>query len=83
MKSQSDNIRHSSIQGIIKRLIENKVRVTIYEPLIKENRYFEIEVVKDLNIFLEQSDLIVSNRFYKELESVKTKVYTRDLFNKD
>jgi len=83
MKSQSDNIRNSAIQGVIKRLLEKKVKVIIYEPLVLENRFYETDVVKDLNAFLKQSDLIVSNRFYKELESVKNNVYTRDLFNKD
>ena len=83
MKSQSDNIRSSAIQGVIRRLLEKKVKVIIYEPLVLENRFYATDVVKDLNGFLKQSDLIVSNRFYKELESVKNKVYTRDLFNKD
>lgn len=83
MKSQSDNIRNSAIQSVIKRLLNKKVKVIIYEPLLIENRYYNTEVVKDLNAFIKQSDLIVSNRFYKELESVKSKVYSRDLFNKD
>jgi UDPglucose 6-dehydrogenase len=83
MKSQSDNIRSSAIQGVIKRLMEKKVKLVIYEPLIQEHRYYDIEVVKDLSLFLKQSDLVISNRFYKELENVKNKVYTRDLFNKD
>ena len=83
MKSQSDNIRSSAIQGVIKRLSEKKVKVVIYEPLIEDHRYYDIEVVKDLSLFLKQTDLIVSNRFYNELENVKNKVYTRDLFNKD
>jgi UDPglucose 6-dehydrogenase len=83
MKSQSDNIRNSAIQGVIKRLLDKKVKVIIYEPLLLENLYYHTEVVKDLKVFLKQSDLIVSNRFYKELESVKSKIYTRDLFNKD
>ena len=83
MKSQSDNIRSSAIQGVIKRLMEKKVKLVIYEPLIQDHRYYDIEVVKDLSLFLKQSDLIISNRFYKELENVKNKVYTRDLFNKD
>jgi UDPglucose 6-dehydrogenase len=80
MKSQSDNIRSSAIQGVIKRLLEKKVKVVIYEPLIQDNRYYDIEVDKDLSLFLKKSDLIVSNRSYKELEVVKNKVYTRDIF---
>ena len=83
MKSQSDNIRNSAIQGVIKRLLDKKVKVIIYEPLLSENRYFNTEVVKDLKVFLKQSDLIVSNRFSNELENVKSKVYTRDLTNND
>jgi len=83
MKSHSDNIRNSAIQGVIKRLLEKKVKVIIYEPLVLENRFYETDVVNDLNAFLKHSDLIVSNRFYKELESVKSKVYTRDLTNND
>jgi len=83
MKTKSDNIRSSSIQGIIKRLLEKNIKVIIYEPLINENQYYGTDVIKDLKLFLKQSDLIVSNRFYKELETVQSKVYTRDLFNKD
>jgi UDPglucose 6-dehydrogenase len=83
MKSQSDNIRNSAIQGVIKRLLDKKVKVIIFEPLLSENLYYHTEVVKDFKAFLKQSDLIVSNRFYIELERVKSKVYTRDLFNKD
>jgi UDPglucose 6-dehydrogenase len=83
MKSQSDNIRNSAIQGVIKRLLEKNVKVIIYEPLIKENRYYNTYVLKDLDAFFKQTDLIISNRFYKELVGVKNKVYSRDLFNKD
>lgn len=83
MKTQSDNIRHSAIQGIIKRLKDNNINVIIYEPLVLEKRFYDIEIEKDLRNFLKNSDLIVSNRFYSELEGVKKKVYTRDLFNKD
>jgi UDPglucose 6-dehydrogenase len=83
MKSQSDNIRSSAIQGVIKRLSEKKVKVVIYEPLVNEKFYYNIEVINNLNLFLKQSDLILSNRFYKELEEIKNKLYTRDLFNID
>jgi UDPglucose 6-dehydrogenase len=83
MKSQSDNIRSSAIQGIIKRLLKNKVKVVIYEPLVNEKFYYNIEVINNLKLFLKQSDLILSNRFYKELEEIKNKLYTRDLFNID
>jgi len=83
MKSHSDNIRNSAIQGVIKRLLEKKTKVIIYEPLVNEKFFYEIEVLKDLKLFLHQSDLILSNRFHKELEEFKYKIYTRDLFNID
>ncbi len=83
MKSKSDNIRASAIQGVIKRLLEKKVKIIIFEPFITGEHYYNIKVIKDLNIFLKQSDLIISNRFYKELEVVRNKVYSRDLFNID
>jgi UDPglucose 6-dehydrogenase len=80
MKSQSDNIRSSAIQGVIKRLIEKKVKIIIYEPLIQDDFYYEIEVFKDLKLFLKKSDLIISNRISKDLEGVKNKLYSRDIF---
>ncbi len=83
MKTHSDNIRASAIQGVIKRLLEKNIKVLIYEPLIEDKFYYETEIIKDFNIFVKQSNLIISNRFYKELDVVKNKVYTRDLYNKD
>jgi len=83
MKIQSDNFRNSSIQGIINRLLQKKVKIIIYEPLFLKKFYYDIEVISDLSVFLKKSNLIFTNRFYKELEIVKNKVYTRDLFNID
>ncbi len=83
MKANSDNFRHSSVQGIIRRLDEKGVKVIIYEPTLDADNFFGNQIVNDLEQFKKLSDIILCNRKSTKLGDVANKIYTRDLFGKD
>lgn len=83
MKSGSDNFRSSSIQGVIRRLRDKGIPVSVFEPTLADDEFLGCEVTRDLESFKDRCDVIVANRWSDELSDVAAKVYTRDLFKRD
>jgi UDPglucose 6-dehydrogenase len=83
MKNDSDNFRFSAIQGVMKRIKAKGIKLIVFEPVLNEKEFFGSEVTRNLQYFKKISSIILTNRFYNELNDVKDKIYTRDIFNKD
>lgn len=83
MKTGSDNFRASAIQGVIKRLSDNGVKIIIHEPVLADTQFEGFDVVNNIDTFIKISDVIVANRITEELFDCRAKVYTRDIFSRD
>ncbi len=83
MKEGSENFRESAVLGVINRLVSRGINVLIYEPLLKKNTFCNSEVIVELDEFKKRSEIIISNRYHKELNDVSEKFYTRDIYQRD